>query len=385
MPANVRRGLFSIVSVLLFFAAAEGGGRAAYYFSHGRQPWPPQEESSFSRFTLSGLHEYIPGSEIPLAPLGYPARSFGVGRYGFVHNGEDKPLAKNDFVLVLLGGSTVEGRGASSNAATIAAFLEQILNQKFPGRSFRVLNGGHTGYTAYQEWLLLHGKILEDFKPAMVLALDGRNDAANLIQYAGHGWKPNWVPYVDQITRQVNAMIVSSGPSPMEALAFWLKHHSLLADRAGRFLQKPQGDFYFPADEKPSSLILKQGVDNYLGNHELALTACRRKRIPYHVFVQPVLLESKKTLTEKDRKLQEDWNRYYRKRIYWEGLEEFYAALARNSAGIPYVHDLGDAFKNHPEPLYFDSCHYTDAGNRVIAEKIAAVIDPEIRPRSKDF
>ena len=385
MPAKGSKRLFSLAAIFLFFAAAEGGARAVYFFSHARQAWPAREESSFSRFTLSGLHEYIPGSEIPLEPLGYPARSFGVGRYGFVHNGEDKPLEEKDFVIVLLGGSTVEGRGASSNAATIAAFLEQILNEKLPGRSFRVLNGGHTGYIAYQEWLLLHGKILADFKPSMVLALDGRNDGANLVQYAGHGWKPNWVPYADEITRQVNAMIVSGGPSPVEALAFWLKRHSFLAERADRFFQKPRGPFYFPGDEKPIPSLLDQAAEAYFQNHALAFTACRRKHIPYYVFLQPALLMGRKTLTEKDKKLQKYWDRYYRKEIYWESLEGFYSALDRSSAGIPYFYNLSGAFKNEPGQLYFDSCHYTDAGNRLIAEKIATAIDPELRPPSKDF
>ena len=381
MSSSAKKIVLTIASVLLFFAAAEGVGRAVYFFSHRKVAWPPVDETSYSRFTLYGAYEYIPGSEIPLTSLGYPARFLGVDRYGFVHNGEDRKLQENDFVIVLLGGSTVEGRGASSNAATIAAFLERILNEKFPGKSFRVLNAGRTGYIAYQEFDLLYGKILQDFKPAMVLAVDGRNDAANLIQYADHGWKPNWQPYFDELTGQVNSLMAGGGPNPLGALAGWLAHRFILAEGIRRAFQRPAGVFYFPQEQKPTPEIQERALENYFQAHALAFAACVGKRIPYHVFIQPALLESKKTLSDRDRKLRKDWEGYYHKKIYWESLEEFYGGLRRKSAGIPYFHDLSGIFRNRPGQVYFDSCHYTDAGSQFIAEKIADVIESEIRSR----
>jgi hypothetical protein len=119
---------------------------------------------------------------------GYPADSLGVDRYGFVHNGYDSLIDQQDYLIFMLSGSTLKGRGSSSNETTISAYLENILNQKIETKRIRVINVGHCEHSLWQQFCLLNGKILQNFKLDMIIDFDGRNDAYYAISYANHGY-----------------------------------------------------------------------------------------------------------------------------------------------------------------------------------------------------
>ena len=55
-------------------------------------------------------------------------------RYGFIHNGIDLEITNETYNIFVTGGSTVEGRGSSSNSNTIAANLEKIHKKNSIGR-----------------------------------------------------------------------------------------------------------------------------------------------------------------------------------------------------------------------------------------------------------
>src|SRR3990167_6911934 len=82
---------------------------------------------------------------------------------------------KNTYRIIILGGSTAFGKGASSNDVTIASYLGKILNEKIKGKSFEVYNMAINGYISAQELITfqLHGI---DFKPDLVIDINGYND-----------------------------------------------------------------------------------------------------------------------------------------------------------------------------------------------------------------
>jgi hypothetical protein len=47
------------------------------------------------------------------------------------------------------------------------------------------------------------------------------------------------------------------------------------------------------------------------------------------------------------------------------------------------VHDLTDAFAATPEPLYYDVAHVTGLGNRIVAERIADLIETAVAARPR--
>ncbi len=363
---------------VLFIFLLEAAGQFYYFVRHFPATyWENYRPKAFSSFSVYGAYEYIPGKPVDLRGIGYPVDFLGVDRYGFVHNGEDRPFQQKEEIILLLGGSTVEGRGASSNARTIAARLEALFQKKFPGRNFRVVNAGRAGYIAYQELALLTGRIPQILNPRLVIALDGRNDADPAIGHADYGWKPNWQPYFDTLTQDVNRRM-SGQTRPMAEFRSWLVAHSFLAGALERILKpRPPVTFYAPQEKAPSLEILQKAALAYLLNHDIAFASSRAQGAGYYVFLQPVLLESRKSLTAEEKGIQQEWGRHYKGPFFWPALESFYGEVARQAKGRPFFHDLSLIFQNIPARLYWDNCHYNDAGNEFIAEKIFSVIQKE--------
>jgi hypothetical protein len=46
--------------------------------------------------------------------------------------------------------------------------------------------------------------------------------------------------------------------------------------------------------------------------------------------------------------------------------------------GVNFV-DVSMAFKEHPETFYFDSCHFNEPGNEILAELIGAALLEHMR------
>ncbi|MBF5093503.1 SGNH/GDSL hydrolase family protein [Azospirillum sp. INR13] len=86
-----------------------------------------------------------------------------------------------DRIVLLTGGSTVHGVGASGNRRTIAGQMERFLNDLQTKWHYRVINLGMTGWSAYQQaiGLELWGK---PFDPDWVVVLNGAHDAMAALQ-----------------------------------------------------------------------------------------------------------------------------------------------------------------------------------------------------------
>ncbi len=99
----------------------------------------------------------------------------GIDRYGFLRNSaEDRVIDKKQNLLIfILGGSTVQGNGASSLETTISGFLERMLRDG--GTQAQVINAGQPGYFSPQTFDLLTHEILF-FRPDIIISLDGIND-----------------------------------------------------------------------------------------------------------------------------------------------------------------------------------------------------------------
>src|SRR5207253_588568 len=98
--------------------------------------------------------------------------------------------------VIVLGGSTAFGSGASSEAATVPGALERLLIPRAPeGRSIEVLNAGVPGYDAWQELTVLESKVLEA-QPDLVVVLDGFEDFARSLE---PGSKPADPPFFREV------------------------------------------------------------------------------------------------------------------------------------------------------------------------------------------
>lgn len=118
---------------------------------------------------------------------GYPGALF-TDFTGYIHNGTPREIKAIEGGVFIFGGSTVEGRGSTSNYTTISAKLESCLQEKY--KKLQVINAGFSGdysYQAAQRALFVIGH----YKPKAVIFLDGRNDAHYSLTKGWHAFDSN--------------------------------------------------------------------------------------------------------------------------------------------------------------------------------------------------
>lgn len=390
---NVVPGILISFLILLLLELL---GHGYFYMRTDKFIWneykPLFHNAEFSRFTPYGMIEWVPDTTLKLA--NYPYNNFKISSHGFISNGANDDLKKTDYVIIVVGGSTVEGRGASSLGKTIPAQLERMLNEKTSTkRRIRVLNAGVAGYTAYQQLSQLDGKLLNEFPPNLVISFDGRNDAFNILSYHGAGWKPNWEAYYTQITNDINALMHNDyskktnadvkNPTVQLLMSQFKRFSSISVYMEKVYMRFSKPDSKNDIDKFPNSKIvtgsaLEAGVDAYLNNIEAMQLRCKQKNIKYFSFIQPVLTsEYKNIMTIKEQRSVKDWgNHYMEHAIYYKGIGEYYKLVREKNKEYNYMVDLSELFVNDPEEVYWDSVHYTDYANQKLAEKIFQSVLP---------
>ena len=306
-----------------------------YYRTHGRTfLWQHPNLANDQQFTVYGASEYVPHSQIALGAE-FPVPFLNVDRYGFVSTGIDELITADDFVIAVLGGSTVEGRGATSNAATIPALLQAALRTRYPELRIRVINAGHIGDIVYQELNRFQGRIAYRFRPKLVLALDGRNDGFNAASYADHGWRENWIPYFDELTSQINIVMREGGSPALGHVKHLLGRYSMLNAMVWTMLDRSDGPIDYPQSGTPSSAVLKSAASVYINNHILLEQQSRLIGSRYFGFLQPALLDSKKRIAPQERELQKDFERKFLQPVFWGALQQFYDFVREQSDTQP--------------------------------------------------
>jgi len=174
-PRKWRRLKFWSV-VILAFVLVEGAARVHQHYKMGDlTTYKPRHLVDFYRF-------YRVNPE-------YRSATVRVNQAGF-RDDEEITTAKpgNVVRVVMMGGSTVWGENGLSqfgdvssidNRDTMAAHLETILNKRAADRHSKihvqVINAGVVGYLLFQEEIYFSTGIT-DYKPDLVIAMDGHND-----------------------------------------------------------------------------------------------------------------------------------------------------------------------------------------------------------------
>ena len=82
---------------------------------------------------------------------------------------------QNDFRIIMLGGSTMFGTGATSDDTTIPGYLQSFFDESQLDNKIEVINAGIQGADSNTELKLIENKLLQ-FSPDLVLIYDGWND-----------------------------------------------------------------------------------------------------------------------------------------------------------------------------------------------------------------
>jgi hypothetical protein len=360
-----------VLFVIFFFIFTELVGQIIYYYTHQRTFI--FDKTDFVEFTPYGLVRYKPNTTLRLP--GFPS-NLETDQYGFVDNGYKRAIDRDKYLIFLVGGSSAEGRGASSNTATIAACLERILNQLAGKDRFRVVDAGVSGYVTYQELSLIEGEILPRFKPQMFIALDGHNDGWCAVSF--QEWRPNWQPYVDQLTRDVNRNMEPG----FNILIDLIKRHSILAAAFDKIGEKVfhWNDNSFTQKTMPPEGRLESAARAYLVNQLVTKERLNLYGIKYQVFLQPFLAKYlKRVMGPEEANFLQAWGAEYQNSdIYYLGMEKFYNIVTREAENLSFFNDFSKLFLDTPEKVYVDHCHFNDTGNQMIAQNMARKLWPEL-------
>jgi lysophospholipase L1-like esterase len=272
--------------------------------------------------------------------------------------------------ILVLGGSTAWGLGASSTEATVPGALERILNRTGSTGSYRVMSGAFSGWAGRQERVAAV-ELFGVFQPDLVVALTGYNDVLGMVDGSSHVFlqRPEAAELGRAVEDQLRPMTTwralrkLGGTLGVWRLVVYVREAVTVGNpTGGRTAYDPS----IAAQEIPRLVDLYTDLAGFLDR--------RGRRLL--VALQPDLYSARKPLTEEEQGVRRrfvsrapDFEPTFRR--YREELVS--ALLAARGNGFSAL-DLGGVFDAHAGPVFIDDCHFNDEGYRVIAEALAQPI-----------
>lgn len=103
------------------------------------------------------------------------SNSININSEGFRGSEFSAIKEQNDFRIIMLGGSTMFGTGATSDDTTIPGYLQSFFDESQLDNKIEVINAGIQGADSNTELKLIENKLLQ-FSPDLVIIYDGWND-----------------------------------------------------------------------------------------------------------------------------------------------------------------------------------------------------------------
>ncbi len=390
----VRLGIFLMVFAILATALTiEGGSALLVYAAYkaGRVDRPPTTPSLPRRTVKDpraipfGQRDMSFGFRLNPSRNDQKEMGFRVNSFGYVSNTSDSDTfsftkASRTHRILIYGGSTVQGVGASANEKTIAAQLESILNERYrPAqlKRYEVINAGIGGFYSTQELLYFTLEGLH-YKPDTVVVLDGLNDFHRI-----HG---EWLKAVE------NNPYTKELPAALK----YRFHPYQLPSSTERFTSFPLSRFVLPLFPNTFRLLrrvrLSQssllpihvnepltpslGIALYRDNLKSFIGVAQKHDINVLIALQPTLGFRKQASPEEQALWKGlDTDLEIQKKNYWTLARAAFERLKteEHKKGTK-IADLTGLFESNLETLYTDTEHYNDLGQRLIAEQLAKLL-----------
>ncbi len=313
------------------------------------------------------------------------------------------PPNERDVEIAIVGGSVAEIFAGEGSGALLKTLLADA---RFAGRNVRIRGWARGGYKAPQpafmvEWLLLRG-----VRPDAVVLIDGFNELVLSADNASLGIQPgfpsamHWAALaaaggldataVDLLARS-RAAQRSAGAWTERALGWGLWRSSLLGTFArgraaaavgrarealeefGRHITARGREDVLRGPDFDAGLdaVLADSVRMWARSARLLDAVCKQEGIAFLHVLQPTLHDSgaKPATPEELAKgaASELWMRAIAR-----GYPLLRAAGAELAAdGVPFA-DASRVFADQTAPLYYDACHFTVEGNRILGRWIGA-------------
>ena len=286
----------------------------------------------------------------------YESATINIDSLGIRHTKRHPAATATSLKTAFLGGSTIWGTGVI-DSLTIPSFF----NRLGAGR-YDAVNLGETSYNAYQNHQFLQIRIIEGYKPDVIISYDGVNNTPGMLP---RSFSHHRESQIDVLLKGADAQkqVLSYGD-------YFLKPTLFLLRKAGhRIFHK--GDFQDGAENK--SVIHKPAMSDeeaarfLLESWLLTKTLADQINARYYCILQPNVHVGKPRIGHLTNLAPFSYRYYDHVRSQIDSSSR-YAGLKDGFI------DMTSAFDNL-DNIYFDFCHVMPAGNLIIAKSILERIE----------
>ncbi len=312
----------------------------------------------------------------------------------------------DEYRIFLTGGSTAFGLGSTGEALdaagaytveyreTISHNLEKILNACSPveGKRIRVYNAAVWGHS-YQHDVMRYVAKLRQFKPDLLISLDGANEIAAVSKLSR-----DWNYFREgQYNNVLHQMFHYETSGISSYLTLWLKNNTYLMtwlwhgrdSLEGLGVQSWRDAEDANTGKGPKAPDLSaHDAGRLLDNNIAAVvrvvedyhSVLENDKVPHIFVLQPWLYLSRKPLQEKEKTLAGiQRHKYY----YGVPTDQAYGLLVQriieSARRKPYfVVDFSQYFDDVEEWVFTDWCHLTSGANYLIAKELAGLVKQHV-------
>jgi hypothetical protein len=331
------------------------------------------------RFNSYRIYEHVPGFKEGADDKNW----IEINNQGFRRTEETtrfKP--ENTYRIFLLGGSAAHGISTAPPyplvhiypEQTIDYYLEKMLEKKYKGINFEVINAAVTGYKTHQHTSYILSELL-DYNPDMMIFFDGAND-----HYVNN---PTYNLYLDNEYQFWKERLQDpSLGGRFDYFMMWLSEGSAFA--RGYMSWKMSKDALpnenrspMYIDEEKSLKIIHHKIaakNTFLRSVETNISILKNNNIACLITLQPMLVLRDEKLLSKEEKswLHQDENV---KTLYPIVVEELKELTSKHQVGF---FDFNPAFnekKDKSKQLFVDYCHLSPNGGKKVAESVFSEVE----------
>ncbi|BAU14371.1 GDSL-like lipase/acylhydrolase domain protein [Leptolyngbya sp. NIES-3755] len=333
----------------------------------------------------------------------------------------DQPISvtkpKDEVRIFMLGGSAAFGQLSSSNQSTIAAQLENRLNQqvaaqkatpakfrpdtlpyfadelekalKLPPRiretRYRVVNAAVPGYASGNELAKLAFEVLP-YQPDAIVLMNGYSDL--LLPSANEGVD---VPEIESMMESAPRHLMSSWGNQLSNFF----HQFYLVKGVQYLIFRPQMAFMqlIPPSEAPvqdrlttDTKELERRVDRYRQNVQQVSRLATASKIPLFVALQPEVSSRASKPAGREKEILEQLGSRYPDQIKsgYGKLQNAIEQVKRDAPGTATL-NLTETVNATQGEVFQDAIHLTDGANRAIANRLFDAIVPRLHVQPKPY
>lgn len=279
------------------------------------------------------------------------------------------PKPVGTFRIVLLGESTTHGWGVADDE-TIDAYMRILLQERYPGKRFEVVNLAFDGYDSYQLLERLRSQGME-LEPDLIIVNSGINEVRNT-RFKNLANPDRRTLIWEEVLRRLKEENARGGPTTWTRI----KHYFYLARLPGIYRQYMSNSQ--AKRERAQATPNLEAIDIFRRNLQHIVSIANKASIPV-IFSTPPSALSFSYAPEATSEISY-WviNAATTQRLRDDLAREMQRVTAGESGKgrkVAYVsHQLSPA-------LFLDDCHLTPSGNRQVAVNFVSIIDGRFKDR----